>query len=117
MMISHLYIYGFSQTDALYKHWMSNCADLGIDYWRQYPQLPAIELIQVYRHQVRHDHYSTQHGVQTDLVAATWRAIAKTHILEGLWDPRKTNRLHQQGNRKISLYAPALLLRQTHRNE
>ena len=40
-MISHLYMYGFSQTYTLYKLWMSNCADLGINYRLQYPQLPV----------------------------------------------------------------------------
>ena len=95
-MISHLYMYGFSQTYTLYKLWMSNYADLGINHRLQYPQLLAIALLQVYGHQARHGHYSTQHGVRVDLVAVAWRAIAKTHLLKWLQDPRKTNIPHQQ---------------------
>ena len=42
-----------------YKHWMSNCADSGIDHRIQHPQLPIIEILQVFGHQMRHCNYYT----------------------------------------------------------
>ena len=43
----------------------------------------------MYGHRIRHGHYSRQPSVRADSVATAWRAIAETHLLEGLPDPRK----------------------------
>ena len=45
--------------NIFYKHWMSNCADSGIDHRIQHPQLPIIEILQVFGHQMRHCNYYT----------------------------------------------------------
>lgn len=78
-----------ARTSVLYNQWTSFCASLQIDHRLQGDSLPTIEILQVYGHRVRHGHYSKQDSVRSDSVATAWRAVAETHLLEGLHDPRK----------------------------
>ena len=55
----------------------------------QTPNLPTVELLQVYGHRVRDGHYSRKDRLMADMVAAVWRAIAEVHLLESLHNPRK----------------------------
>ena len=78
-----------SRTNKLYAQWSGFCAELHVDHQLQTPQLPNIELLQVYGHRVRDGHYSKKDRLRADSVAAAWRAISEVHLLEGLNDPRK----------------------------
>ena len=53
--------------------------------------VPTIEILQMYGHRVHNGHYSKQSSVRADLVATVWRAVAETHLLEGLFDLQKSS--------------------------
>ena len=58
---------------------------------------PIIEVLLVFQHRVRHRHYSSWiSSARVDTVASSWRAIAKTRLLEGHQDPRKPLGLHSR---------------------
>ena len=77
------------RSKALYANWSSFCSEIGVDHFLSDPSLPSVEILQVYGHRVRHGCYSKLSSVRADSVAAAWRAVAQTHLLEGRPDPRK----------------------------
>ena len=80
----------YEKTAKKYSDWMSFCTKMQIDHMVEDPEDPVINILQVFGHRVRHGHYSSWvSSVRADTVDSARRAIAKTHLLEGLWDPRK----------------------------
>ena len=82
-----------SRTSTLYQHWVSFCSDLSLDHRLQDSQVPAIELLQVYGHRIRHGHYSRLESVRADSVATAWRIVAEAHLLEDHPDPPQVPRV------------------------
>ena len=61
-----------------------------IDYTLEDPEVPTVEVLQVFGVRVRDGDFSNQvPGVRAETVAAAWRAVAEVHLLEGRPDPRK----------------------------
>ena len=75
----------------MYRQWANFCATLSVNPTLQDPSIPQIELLQVYCHQVRHAKYSKRRmdRLGKESVSQAWGAIATTHLLDGLSDPRK----------------------------
>ena len=69
---------------------MDFCTKIQIDHTLEDPEVPIIEVLQVFGVRVRDGDFSYRvPGVRADTVAAAWRAVAKVHLLEGRPDPRK----------------------------
>ena len=87
----------YEKTAKKYSDWMSFCTKMQIDHMDEDPEDPVINILQVFGHRVWHGHYSSWvSSVRADTVDSAQRAIAKTHLLEGLWDPRKPLGSHSQ---------------------
>ena len=89
-----------SRQQRLYKQWSNFCATLNINPALQDSSVPRIEVLQVYGHRVRHAQYSKRRVdlLGKELVSQAWGAIAVTHLLAGLPDPRKpTNSQANEG--------------------
>ena len=73
-----------------------------IDHTLEDPEVPIMEVIQVFGVRVRDRAFSNRApGVSAYTVAAAWRAVAEVHILEGRPDPRKPpgSSIRDQGKR------------------
>ena len=68
---------------------MDFCTDMQIDHTLDNPDVPVIEVLQVFGVRRRDGDFSSQASVRADTVAAAWRAVAEVHLLEGRPDPRK----------------------------
>ena len=69
---------------------MDFCTKMQIDHTLEDPEVPIIEVLQVFGVMVRDGSFSNWvPGVMSDTVAAAWRAVAEAHLLEGRPDPRK----------------------------
>ena len=78
------------RTITEYGLWQSYAADLCFDHFLDDPTIPVVEVLQVYGVRTRDGDYSKRSGgVKADAVAAAWRSVATTHLLEGRPDPRK----------------------------
>ena len=83
------------RTVTLYTQWTAFCIDLQLNHLLEDPNIPYVDILQVYGHRVFHSHSSSQSNrLKADLVATAWRDIANTHLLEGRHDPRKTHYFH-----------------------
>ena len=90
-----------SQKFTLYTQWTALCTYLYLYHLLEEPNLPSVDIPWVYSHRVHHGHYSYQSNrIKTDLVATAWRAIAKTHLLEGRRNPIKSARFPREGPRQ-----------------
>ena len=80
-----------AEHQRLYRQWDDFCATLPVNPTLQDPFIPCIDLLQVYSHQVWHAKYSKRRMEQLgkESVSQAWGAIATTHLLDGLPDPRK----------------------------
>ena len=79
---------------TLYVHWSSFFYNLQMNHLLEDPDIPDIDILQVYGHRVHNvGFYSRASVLRSDSVATSWRDISETHILEGLQDPRKTTGL------------------------
>ena len=91
-----------SRTFTLYTHWTNFCINLQLDHLISKPNPPFVEILQVYGHRVNHGHYYSQSNkLKADSVAMAWRAIPKTHLLEGLINPRKPHGYHAKNLEKL----------------
>ena len=89
-----------SRQQRLYKQWSDFCATLKINPALQDSSIPCVEVLQVYGHRVRHAQYSKRQvdRLGKESVSQAWGAIAATHLLAGLPDPRKpTNSQANEG--------------------
>ena len=90
------------RTVTLYSYWTTFYSNLQVNHLLEYEILPSVKIIQVYGHQVRHDHYSSRSKLLwAESVATAGRAIAKTHILEGRHDPRNLQVSHSKDLDKL----------------
>ena len=78
-----------NRTAFLYDQFREFCATMNIEHWLDDPALPGAEILQVYGHRIRHEHWSKLSQVRADLVSAAWKAISTIHLLDGWPDPRK----------------------------
>ena len=84
-----------SHTVTLYTQWTVLCTNLQLNHLLEDPNLPSVDILQVYGHWARHGNYSSQYNrLKADLLAMAWRAIAETHLKEGLSDSRKLHSSH-----------------------
>ena len=66
-----------------------------VDHLLEDKILTSVKIFQVCGHRIRHGHYSSiSKLLWADSVATSWHAIAKTHLLEGLRNPRKPRVSH-----------------------
>ena len=78
------------KTARKYRDWMAFCTEMQIDHTLEDPEVPTVEVLQVFGVRVRDGAFSNRvPGVRADTVAAAWRAVAEVHLLEGRPDPRK----------------------------
>ena len=69
---------------------MAFCTEMQIDHTLEDPEVPTVEVLQVFGVRFRDGAFSNRvPGVRADMVAAAWRAVAEVHVLEGRPDPRK----------------------------
>ena len=69
---------------------MAFCTKMQIDNTLEDPEVPTVEVLQVFGVMVRDGAFSNRvPGVRADTAAAAWRAVAEVHLLEGRPDPRK----------------------------
>ena len=69
---------------------MAFFTEMQIDHTLEYPEVPTVEVLQLFGVRVRDRAFSNRvPGVRAYTVAAVWRAVAEVHLLEGRPDPRK----------------------------
>ena len=77
------------KTARKYRDWMDFCTEMQIDHTLEDPEVPIMEVLQVFGVRVCDEAFSNRvPGVSADTVAAAWRAIAAVHLLEGRSNPR-----------------------------
>ena len=63
---------------------MDFCTEMQIDHTLEDPEVPIMEVLQVFGVRVRDGAFSNRvPGVRADTVAAAWNAVAEVHLLEG----------------------------------
>ena len=92
-----------SRQQRLYKQWSNFCTTLKINPTLQDSSVLHAEVLQVYGHQVRHAEYSKRRVDQLgkESVYQAWGAIAATHLLADLSDPR--NPTNSQANDRLDM--------------
>ena len=69
---------------------MAFCTQMQIYHTLEDPEVPTVEVLQVFGVRVRDGDFSKRvPGIRADTVAAAWRAVAEVHLLEGRPDFRK----------------------------
>ena len=86
----------YAQHQKIYKKWSDFCSNLLINPAFQDPSIPHIEVLLVYRHCVRHAHYSNSQVAQLgkESVSQAWGAVVTAQVLDGLPDTRKPPNSH-----------------------
>ena len=92
------------RTVALYSQWSSFCTNLQLEHLLEDPDIPNINILQVYGHRARNGGFSPQASLlQSYLVATLWRAIADNHLLEGRQYPCNTLGPHSHSLTSVSI--------------
>ena len=69
---------------------MGFCTEMQINHTLEDPEVPIMEVLQVFGVRVRDGYFSNPlTDVRADKVAAAWQAFAEVHLLEGRPNPRK----------------------------
>ena len=69
---------------------MDFCTEMQIDHTLEDPEVPIMEVLQVFGVRVCDGYFSNRvPGVWEDTVYAAWRPVAEVHLLEVRPDPRK----------------------------